>query len=428
MRTPLLCVVLLAAAEPAAAQDTLRLGALQAEAVLRDPRVAQAGLEQRVTDLRIRNLRFGRLPQFRLTADASVQSEVIDIPIALPGADIPQPPKDRYEASLRTDWLLWDGGISGARSDAERARLATALATLDARLFPVRAEVQEAFFGALLLQEQRRETALLVEDLEARLADLRAQVLAGAALAGDTAVVRAELLRARQRRSGLDAERHAALDVLAGLTGRRIGESDVLALPDLTDRLPPEDTVGTLRVHPQYDVFAARRAQLEQQAGVVRADRLPTLSAFGQLALGRPGLAQFPEDLHDYWLAGVRLQWSPWNWNARARDLAALRAERGIVDAEEAAFTERLARALERPRRMIRQLRASLATDDEIVVLREQVERQARVQLTERAIPASAYTDARTDVQEARIARVRHRVELARAEAEYLTILGMELR
>ena len=55
------------------------------------------------------------------------------------------------------------------------------------------------------------------------------------------------------------------------------------------------------------------------------------------------------------------------------------------------------------------------------------MERQARAQLAERAIPVSRYTDARTDVLEARVARARHRVELARAQTRYLLILGAEL-
>jgi hypothetical protein len=36
--------------------------------------------------------------------------------------------------------------------------------------------------------------------------------------------------------------------------------------------------------------------------------------------------------------------------------------------------------------------------------------------------------DVRTDLQDARLARQRHRVELARARASYLTTLGIELR
>jgi hypothetical protein len=81
---------------------------------------------------------------------------------------------------------------------------------------------------------------------------------------------------------------------------------------------------------------------------------------------------------------------------------------------DELADMERLERALE--------------TDERIIALREQVERQARAQFEERAITAAAYVDARTDLQAARLLRQRHRVELARTRASYLTTLGIELR
>ncbi len=427
-------------AKPLVAQDTLRLADLQRRAVAVDPRTEQADLETRAADLRIGNHKAGRLPELKLVADVGYQSEVVVIPVNVPGVEVAQPPNDRYQASLRADWLLWDGGVAGARSNAERAKLASALAALDADLFNLRLEVNEAFFSAMLLQEALGETELLMEDLDTRLVELRRQVAEGAALPGDTAVVRAELLRAGQQRDAIAAERRAALEILGRLTGMSIDEVDVLALPDLSpamDTLPRELLAGRMtgdevreavRVHPQYRLFDARRAQLAQQAAVVRAARIPQLSAFGELSYGSPGFEQFTRSFHDYWQVGVRLQWQPWNWNKRSREIEGLETESQILVSDEAAFTERLLRALQVPLRTIDQVRAALTTDDEIIALREQAEAQSRVQFAERAIPASSYTDARTDVQQARIDRLRHRVELARAQAEYLITLGVELQ
>ncbi|HEX6913440.1 MAG TPA: TolC family protein, partial [Longimicrobium sp.] len=158
-----------------------------------------------------------------------------------------------------------------------------------------------------------------------------------------------------------------------------------------------------------------------------RARAQPQVSAFGQLAYGRPGLAQFREDLHEYWIGGVRVRWQPWDWGAAGRDREVLQVQRQIVDTEEAAFTARLGREVADELAALPRLREALAADDRIVALRGQVERQARAQLEERAITAAAYVDARTDLQEARVTRQRHRVELARAQARYLTTLGVEI-
>lgn len=412
------------AAAPAQA-DTLRLGALQDAAVRRDPRAAQALLQSRATELRLRNLDAERLPRLLLRGEAATQSEVASLPIQLPGgAEPPRPPRSRIEAALEAQYTLWDGGVTAGRRALERARLQAAHAQLAAQLYPLRMEVTEAFFGAFLLQERMAEAGTLIDDLEARLTLVRAQVRAGAALPGDTAALRAELLGAEQQRAELAAERRAALAVLARLTGTEAGEGDVLALPALDGGMGTEEVPGP---HPQYAVFAAERARLEREDALVRAGTRPQVSAFGSLAYGRPGLAQFREDLHEYWMGGVRVQWRPWDWGAAGREREVLQVQRRIVDTEEAAFTDRLGRDVQDELQAAARLREALATDDRIVALREQVERQARAQLEERAITPAAYVDARTDLQEARLARQRHRVELARARARYLTTLGIEI-
>src|SRR5690606_25129589 len=147
------------------------------------------------------------------------QSEVPAIPVRIPGTEIPQPPKDRYEATLGLEQLLFDGGALRRRRDAEESRLRAERARIVAALHPLRMEVSEAFFGAFLHQERRARVGVMIEDLEARLALLRARVGAGAALPGDTAQIRAELLNAMQEAAAAEADRIAALEVLGELAG-----------------------------------------------------------------------------------------------------------------------------------------------------------------------------------------------------------------
>lgn len=404
--------------------DTLRLGALQDAAVQRDPRAAQALMQARATELRLRSLDAERLPQLELRGEGTRQSEVAAIPIAVPGVEVPEPPRSRYEAALEAQVTVYDGGVLGQRRNVERARLQASQAQLAAQLHPLRMEVTEAFFAAFLLQSRAAEVGTLMDDLEARLAMVRAQVRNGAALPGDTAVLRAELLAAGQQRAELAADRRAALAVLAQLTGRAVGEGDVLVLPELDGRTGADGAAGA---HPQYAVFAAERERLAREESLVRARTLPQVAAFGTLAYGRPGLAQFRADLHEYWIGGVRVRWRPWDWGTAGRERGVLRVQRQIVDTEEAAFTDRLRREVQDELQAVDRLRETLAGDDRIVALREQVERQARAQLEERVITPAAYVDVRTDLREARIARERHRAELARAMARYLTTLGLEL-
>src|SRR5690606_16294026 len=127
------------------------------------------------------------------------------------GGELPAPPLERYQASVTADQLVYDGGRIGSRIAVEGARLAELEAEIAAALYPLRQEVNEAYFGALRLQVRAAEAALLMEELEARLTEARARVREGASLPSDTAALEVERLRARLALDEAESERDAAL-------------------------------------------------------------------------------------------------------------------------------------------------------------------------------------------------------------------------
>ena len=72
-------------------------------------------------------------------------------------------------------------------------------------------------------------------------------------------------------------------------------------------------------------------------------------------------------------------------------------------------------------------LDTAMALDTRIVSLRAEIERETAAKLREGAITASEYVDRNTDLLTARLASAQHRVELAQAQANYLTMLGLEI-
>jgi outer membrane protein TolC len=410
----------------AGAQDTLRLAALQQYAVERDPRTRQFAIQSTATELRLRNAAAERLPRLTLRGDVARQSEVTEFPIVVPGgARPPSPPKDRYQAILDAGQLVYDGGVIARRQQLERARLAESEATLRTELFALRTEVNEAFFGALLLQERVAQLDQLVMDLEARHAFVAGRVEEGAALRSQAAELEVELLRAQQQRLDAAAEQRTALSVLASLTGRAISNVDVLTLPEL----PSVATIDArVRARPEYERFTRTRDRLQREADVRAAQRRPRVSAIGQLGYGRPGFDQFTRDVHGFWLAGVRVDWDVWDWRTNERDREVIALQQEIVQTEEAAFSERIHRATRDDVEDMRRLQAAIPTDERIVELRTRIEREAQHRLEEGVMNAADYVDARTDIYEARVALAARRVELARSRARYLTTLGLGLQ
>lgn len=419
--------VALVAVAPLRAQQPPGLAELQRAAVRHDPRSAQFALLDSAAALRIGAIGTERLPRLTLGADGTYQSEVVSFGGTIAGVDLPVPPRDQYEATLRVEQLLYDGGAIAGRRAVERADLDRARADLETTLYGLRMEVNDAFFRTLLLQERLAETDALLVDLDSRLGLLRARVEEGAALPGDSAIVLAELLTARQDRLGLEAEREAALEVLERLTGEPIAAPDGLSSPTLAARV---DSVRGLpgavpRTRPEFAAFERARRALAARRGVLGAQLRPTMSVYAEGGVGRPGLDLFERSAHGFWVAGVRVRWSPWDWSGTRRQQDALDVERRIVETSEAALVERLGRDVRDDLADIDRLTALLDTDARIVELREQVERQASAQLEEGTITATDYVERRTELLRARLALRQHRVQLARARAGYLTTLGL---
>lgn len=423
-------IVALAPLQATFGQDTLQLTALQNAAVAHDPRGEQARLLRAQSDLRVQTLDAERLPQLSLGGFASHQSDVTALAIKLPNTSVPAPPKDRWQATMDVQQMLYDGGSVDARRAVERARLAEAAAGVDAALYRLRADVNASFFGAYMAQERERELDALAGDLAARLTVARARVVNGTALGRDSSAIVAEQLKTAIARDEAHGARLAALAVLARLTGRAIDSASVLALPNFTSEVgatragagvAPE----SLRSRPEFAQFRLTRSRLDREAALTSVENRPRLFAFGQGGVGRPGYNQFRTDPDEFWQAGIRVEWRPWTWGNAGRSAEVLRAQERVVDTEERSLSEQLARAVQIDLADMSRLAAALGTDERVVALRTDIERQARAQFNEATITTADYVEARTDVLEARLALQRHRAELAQAQARYLTTLGL---
>ena len=147
----------------------------------------------------------------------------------------------------------------------------------------------------------------------------------------------------------------------------------------------------------------------------------------GRAGVGRPGLNPLGDDFKGYWLAGVQLEWSPWDWGRTGLDREAVSIQQEIVATEEAAFSEEIRRGAVRSLASIERLEEALVADSAIIALRERVLDETRLRFTEGVLTSAEFVDRETDLLAARLARATHRVELAQARARFLTIVGLEV-
>lgn len=409
--------------------DTLHLDALQSAAVRHDPRARQADLLASQSALYLRDIDATRLPTIGANAQGQYQSQVVAIPIRLPnGASPPVPPHDTYDAYLSAQQPLYDPSVS-ARRGVERARLAESQAGVRSSLFTLRQNVNDAYFAALLKQAQSAEQQTAITDLEAHHKVALSRMREGTALPSEAEMLEAEMLRRRQTVAELGVSRDAALDVLNDLTGEHVSVADALAMPNVGAAVArARMSLDTLRARPEYDQFARSRDLLDRQQASLGAAELPRVSAFGRTGYGRPGLNPLAQEFQGYWLAGVKVDWTPWNWGTTRRDRESLVLQQQIVKTDEAAFQQSVRRGVTRELASIDQLEHTLTADSTIIALRERILRETNLRFGEGVITSAEYVDRETELLNARLARATHQVQLAQARANFLTSLGLEVR
>jgi outer membrane protein TolC len=408
--------------------DSLRLSSVTTAAIAADPRAAQLELLASQSALRLRNIAADLKPAVSLDGLAQYQSDVASLDVNLPGIELPTPSRDTYDARLGIQQRIYDPSIT-ARRAVERAQLRESQARVRTAIYSLHESANTAFFTALRSQTQIAELETAIRDLEAQLEVADSRVKAGTALQSETNTLRAELLRRRQAVAEQRAARNAAIAILSDLTGKPIDPATPIAIPDLaSEAAQARSHLAAIRSRPEYEQFERTREVLSLSQKAQAALEKPRLSAFGRAGYGRPGLNPLNNKFESYWLSGIQFQWTPGIWGTSSRDRQIADLERQIVDTEEQAFSAQLLRAIEQDLASIARLESSLADDEAIIALRENIFAETRSRYREAVITSAEYVDRQTDVLSARLSRATHRVELEQARAHLLTTLGMEVR
>jgi outer membrane protein TolC len=413
---------------PAAPAPAVTLQQAYRAAAAADPRMRQLALEAEQTALRLRAIEAARLPSLRLDAKAQHQSDVptFNGPGGTPFA---LPPKNTVDASVGIQQRLLDPSIA-ARAAVERAGLEEARARIAVSLYGLRQEVDEAFFAALTAAARAGAIDVRLAALDTLQRTAGARGREGAALPSEPRAIAAVILQRRQDRLQAAARRGAALDRLARLTGGLVSRDSALVIPPAlgAELAGARAGLGVLRARPEYEAFEKSRERLARQQDAVAVENRPRVSAFARAGYGRPGLNFISDEFDAYWMGGLELQWMPWSWGAREREHDALGLEREIIAADAAAFSERLARALDADLAEVDRLEASLVLDNEIVALRRQIEREAFIRWEARVIALAEYLDRSGELLDAEVARDERRIALDAARARVLTAAGVEVR
>ncbi len=362
------------------------------------------------TDLNIRNVRTEWLPRIDLSGQATWQNDVPHVSGIISGFTIPSAPKDQYKVWLDVSQTIYDGGRVAARQDLEQSRGDVELQNVEVQLQEVERRVTELFFTVLMFNEQEGQLQFMEKDLESRIREATSGVENGVVPISALKSLSVERLRLAQRLIVLQEGRKAMLDNLGLYLGRQKVEPTELIAPGA-------DLFIEAQPRAEYILFDLRKLQLERGVTLTKRNRMPALSAFAQGGYGNPTYNMLNDAFDVLYMVGLRLKWTPWDWQQSKRNRAVFARQNEWVDFQRQTFEVNQARAVRQMEGEADQYQKLMQKDDEILLLQSEITNDSRQRLKNGTITAADYLAELNAEARARLDKAIHHLQYLKSEA-----------
>ncbi len=402
-------------------EHSISLGYVHQQIEATYPLMRKVEVQEKITAINDQIIRSGLLPEIQVGASASYQSEVTEIPFSAPGSPATQLSKDLYNVSMDITQSLYDGGMTSARRKLEAGESRIEDASVEVSLWDIRRQAEEVYFGILNLKKQQESIELLIKDIEEQWTSVQSKIENGVLLPANGVVLEAEILKVRQRNIQVQYEMEAAYSVLGKLIGEEIQPETKLEEPEVRSEFLNSSEV----LRPELKLFDSRINTLGLQKKLADTDRHPKISAFAKGSYGRPGFNVFDDDLHPYWMLGLKAQWSFRSWTNADKKTEVLELQKKKIQADEQSFLIGVEAELNKIEKRIEQIQEQIKLDEKILNLRGQVVDEKKNQLEQGVITTTEYLTELNAEAQARLSLEIRRLQLIQNQVEYLTKKGI---
>lgn len=370
------------------------------------PLVRQYDLIEQTKEFNLANASKGYLPQFALSAKATYQSAVTELPIQIPGVDIKSLPKDQYQVMLEFRQTIWDGGAIRSQKEMTKAASDVDREKLNVDMYALNERVNQVYFGILLLDEQLVQNDLLQEELARSLKQVSAYMENGIASQADIDAVKVEQLNTKQKRVELAATRQAYLDMLSLLVGEEIAP--------VTQLLKPEDTLPPVldNNRPELLWFEAQRGRLQVQQESLKNRYMPNFGLFVQGAYGNPGLNMLKDEFTPFYVAGVRMSWNFGSLYTLRNDRKLIDTGRRQLESSREVFLFNTRLQATQQNGAVMSMRRQMVDDEEIIRLRANIRKAAEAKVANGTLTVTEMLREITAESLARQTKAVHEIQL----------------
>ena len=385
------------------------------------PQIKEMSLIEMTKGIDLKNAAYAWLPHLNISGKATWQSEVVEMPMDIPGMNI-NIPHDQYGLTAEFTQQIWDGGTSRSQKELAEAGAEVKKTQLETNLWSIRSRVQNVFLGIILIDKQLELNRLLRESLERSSEEVKSRMEAGVALPSDLDQVSVNILSCLQQRASLDADRKSYVKILGLLTGRDMTDVELAVPQDAVNYV--DDGACDFETRPEMAFYAAQLKQNEFQRRQLNTLISPKLNLSLQGGYGRPGMNMLSGDFSGYFVAGLKLQWNIGALYTRGLDKRRVNADAQKIDLTRKSFILNSSVEAEQKNNAILKARDVLEKDAEIIGLRQRIRASGENQYREGTIKMNDYLSMLDEEYKAKANESMHEVQLMMAVYDMKNTIG----
>ena len=408
-RTVIIVVFLFTA--PLWSQQQISLAECYELVTINYPLAKQAALLEEKNRLDLDIIDTEKLPQLDLSAQATYQSDVIEIPI--PNSGIEPPNNDQYRATLSVNQLIYAGGVINAKAVVKNASFLTQQKQLEVNLYQLKKQVNQLYFSILLSQEQHSLLVTKQEQLQTKLKEVRSGIENGMVLPTSDRIIEAELLKIKLQFTEIKLAKETLTRTLSSLVGKEIASSVDFKNPEISTQLNSNIS------RPELELFQLRKDEIETMDQLLSKQNYPKLIGFANGGYGNPALDPLKNEFETFYTIGVKLNWNVFDWNSNKKQRQSIAINKDIIDSEAETFSLNTNIELDQLENEINKYSEFIKTDSEIISLRKDVLKSAESQLRNGVITSSAYITELTNLYEDENNLSTHQIQLLLVKANY---------
>ena len=377
------------------------------------PMIKQYDLISQTTQLTVKNIMKGWLPQIAIAAQATYQSDVTSWPESMKatlqqlGINMKGLSKDQYKVGIDLQQTIYDGGTISSMRSIARQEEKVQKAQVETNLYQVRKRVNEMYFSLLLLNEQIK----LNDDVKALLLSSEkklASMLKGGTIAtSDFENIRAERLSVEQQNESLKSQQQMLQHLLSTFCGIKVSN---------VQKPAPFDTTISTNKRPEMLLFDNQLQLSSIKEKALNSQVRPKLGIFAQGFYGYPGLNMFEDMMNRKWslngMVGVKLSWNVGALYSLKNDKVKLRLQREMTENAREIFLFNNQLEEIQQNENIKRYHTMKQTDDEIIMLRTNIRKSAESKLSHGIIDINNLLREINNENAAKIQQTIHDIEM----------------